>query len=286
MRNGFVLLFLLLLGVAFAQNGNKIVATVNDDIQVTLAELQAEVNTLPRERLELATTKEGIGQILDQIIQRKLLAQKARALQMDTISIVQNAIERSTESILADFIVINIRQSTTPVTAEEAQQIYTANESLFYSAPSLNLKQIVVATSDDADKVSKALNSGEKFDDLIDKYPGVSGGAQSGSLGVIPLNQLTPNVQGAVQNLKPGEWAGPIQTDAGFHFLEVISRQEPAKIEFEKISEDLVQQLTNQRAQTNVISYVESLVDEAKITIDNAVLKEAIVSQAPALSND
>ncbi len=265
----------------FAQMGeDKVVASVNDDIQIMLSELQAEVQSLPREQLEIATTKEGVDEILDQIIRRKLLAKQARALQVDTLDIVQKAIENSIENILAEFMVISLRQSVKPITPDQAQEFYASNESLFYSSPTMQLKQIVVGTSEEAAEVQKKLEKGD-FDKLIDEYPGIPGGANSGNLGTIPVTQLSPDVYNQIAELSPGEWKGPIQTGAGFHFIKVINITPSSKMEYDDIAEDLQQTLTSNLAGQEVGGYIQSLVDEATITRNNAAIREAILQRQP-----
>ncbi len=281
MKRALLLMTLILPVIVFAQSGQKVVATVNDDIQVTLDELQGEIRMLPRENQSLATTKEGVEQILDAIIQQKLLADRAETLKMDTVAVVREAIKRSTESILADYLMISIRSTVEPPTAEEAQQFYTANESLFYTAPTVELKQIIMTSEDDAKKVEKALKGGKDFDKLMEQYPGIPGGAQSGELGIIALNQLTPTVVQAIEGVDAGNWAGPIEVNGAYFFLYIVSRKEPTKLEFEDVSENLIEQLTSIRAQNAVNGYIQSLVDNAKVTVDNAVLKEAILTPAP-----
>lgn len=281
-----VFFLLVLCGILFSQS-SRVVATINENITVTLSELQGEIRTLPQDRMQLATTKEGVQQILDQIIQRKLLAAQARTLKADTVSIVKEAIKRSEEMLLADFMALTIRANVPPVTAEEARNYYNQNEATFYTSPLLELKQIVTSTKEDADKVATALKAGKNFDELIKQYPGITDGPRSGGLGLISLNQLNPDIVEVVKDLKPGQWGGPVKTDAGYHILYIVTRHEPRKLEYDKISEDLREQLTNLKAQQEVVNYGQSLYDSARITIDNSVLKEAIIQQggAPGMRN-
>ena len=271
---------LILSACVFAQaDPTAVVATINDDIVVTLGEVMAEINTLPEDQLQIATTKEGVDQILDMIVRRKLLANKARMLQADTVSIVKQAVKRSEEMILADFIIMNIQRNTQsePVTEGFAQEVYADNEQLFFSSAQVELKQIVALSEEEANTVKAALEGGGSFDDLMTKHPGNPQGARSGVLGFMMLNQLSPAVVNVVEGLQPGQWGGPVRTDSGYHFLLLISRRAPQKLAFEDIKEELIQTITNQRAQNAIDEYIKSLIDESKISIDNSVLRNAIV---------
>ncbi len=281
----YLLLSILILGTGlFAQASEAaIVATVNDNIVVTLGELQGEIRTLPQDQMSIATTKEGVNQVLDAIIRRKLLADKALSFKVDTVHVVQEAIKRSREIVLADFLAMNIQMNSNsePITEEQAREVYTQNESLFYSPKEVDLKQIVATSQDEADKVKAELDQGKKFDELMAKYPGNPQGAKSGNIGLIAVNQLTPSVVEVVDKLQVGKWGGPVQTDSGFHFLYLISVKPSEKMDFEIIKDDLIKQITNNRAQEALDGYLQTLVDESKITLDNSVLKEAILPAQP-----
>ncbi len=281
-----ILLTILIAGASiFAQSDpSAVVASINDDLNVTLSELQGEIRTLPQEQLSVVTTKEGVGQVLDRIIKRKLLAYKADELQVDTVLVVKEAMQRSQDIVLADFLLMNIQNNANPepVSEEEARNVYAENESLFYSSPTVELKQIVGVSQDQAEKIEKGLEKGEDFDKMIEKYPGDPKGAKSGQLGNIPINQLSPEVVTLVGGLDSGDWGGPVKTDNGFHFLYLISTTKSEKLAFEDIQDNLIRQIMNGRAQKAVDSYLQSLIDESKITIDNSILNEAIIQQQPA----
>jgi parvulin-like peptidyl-prolyl isomerase len=281
-----ILLTILIAGASiFAQSDpSAVVASINDDLNVTLSELQGEIRTLPQEQLSVVTTKEGVGQVLDRIIKRKLLADKAGELQVDTVLVVKEAMQRSQDIVLADFLLMNIQNNANPepVSEEEARNVYAENESLFYSSPTVELKQVVAVSQDQADDIEKGLKKGTDFDKMIEKYPGDPKGAKSGNLGNIPINQLSPEVVTLVGGLDSGDWGGPVKTDNGFHFLYLISTTKSEKLAFEDIQDNLIRQIMNGRAQNAVDSYLQSLIDESKITIDNSILDEAIIQQQPA----
>ncbi len=287
MKKLLALVILLMGGCLFAQaEPSDVVATINDSLEVTLSELQGEIRTLPKDQASVATTKDGVKQVLDKIVQRKLLANQARTLQVDTIQVIKEALRRSQDIVLADFLLMNVQNdaNSKPVTEEEAKQVYAQNESLFYSIPQVELKQIVATSKDEADAIKAELDKGKDFDALMKKYPGNPDGARSGDLGTIPLNKLTQTVIEVVQGLEPGNWGGPIQIGNGWHFLYLISKTPAKKLSFEDVQKDLTQRIATLRVQNAVDSYIQSLVDESKITIDNSVLKKAVVpkQQPPA----
>jgi parvulin-like peptidyl-prolyl isomerase len=282
MKKTLFVLSILLIGVALAQATDptkKVVATINDNITVTLSELQGEIRMLPQDKMQIATTKEGVQQVLDQIIQRKLLGSEGRSMKADTIPVVKEAIRRSEDMVFADYVVVDIRSKLQPVTPEQAQKYFADNESLFYTSVIFDLKQVVVATQEEANKVTAALKSGKKFDDLMVQYPGLPDGPKSGNLGSIPMVQLSENVIVALKDLKAGEYSQPIKTDNAVHVLFVVSRQEPKKLEYDKIKDDLQNQLSNSVANEQINQHVQSLVDKAKVTYDNGLMKEAILQQ-------
>jgi hypothetical protein len=71
------------------------------------------------------------------------------------------------------------------------------------------LKQIVVATQQEADGIIGALNSGINFDTLMVKYPGLPDGRTAGYLW-IPMGDLG-DLCPIIKNLKIGEYSEPVK---------------------------------------------------------------------------
>lgn len=83
-------------------------------------------------------------------------------------------------------------------------------------------RHILVETEEEAQDVVDQLNSGADFGELAQETSTDPSAAQnSGDLGLIPVGQTVPEFEEAVASGEPGEIVGPIETQFGFHVIEV-----------------------------------------------------------------
>lgn len=92
-----------------------------------------------------------------------------------------------------------------------------------------NVRHILVATQEDAQAVVDALNAGESFADLAAAVStDTSNNQNGGELGWAPATQYVAPFAEAVESAAIGEVVGPVQTEFGWHVLQVRGREERA----------------------------------------------------------
>jgi ankyrin repeat protein len=98
----------------------------------------------------------------------------------------------------------------------------------------LGLRMIVVRTEAEADSILKALQTGEKFEELAKSRSTDSSAHDGGYLGVFSLQDLRSEFQTALQGLKPGETSRIARIGKEFAVLKLLTSQETQDIEFAK----------------------------------------------------
>jgi peptidyl-prolyl cis-trans isomerase C len=89
------------------------------------------------------------------------------------------------------------------------------------TAEQIHARQILLYNQTDAEQALAQLQNGADFEDLAFNYDQVTGG----DLGWFPRGYLLqPAVEEAVFQLQPGQYTGVIQTQIGFHIVQVIER--------------------------------------------------------------
>ena len=89
------------------------------------------------------------------------------------------------------------------------------------TADQVHARQILLYNFDEAQGVLDRLESGTSFDDLLRIYEPIN----LGELGWFPKDYLlTPQIEQAAFNLNPGEYSEIIETELGFHIIQVIER--------------------------------------------------------------
>jgi parvulin-like peptidyl-prolyl isomerase len=88
-------------------------------------------------------------------------------------------------------------------------------------------RHILVETEEEAKQVIERLNKGEDFATLAEELSKDTGSAaQGGDLGFVPRGRFVEVVDEAVFTLPIGQVSEPIESDFGWHVIEVLEREE------------------------------------------------------------
>lgn len=87
-------------------------------------------------------------------------------------------------------------------------------------------RHILVATEDACNELKAKIEEGEDFAAVAAECSTCPSGAQGGDLGEFGPGQMVPEFDQVVFSAEVGALHGPVQTQFGFHLLEVTSRSE------------------------------------------------------------
>lgn len=132
-------------------------------------------------------------------------------------------------------------------------------------------RHILVATEDEAKKLSEQLKKGGDFDKLAkEKSTDKGSGSRGGDLGWFSKDKMVPEFADAAFKLKKGEISEPVKSSFGWHIIKVEDRRPLKLASFEEMKEGLKNEVTNKAMQ----EYVEGLLKKADIKYYDASGKE------------
>jgi len=113
--------------------------------------------------------------------------------------------------------VVLLREKLQEVVGDEAPQV----------AEQAHARHILVETEEEANDVIARLEAGEDFADLAAELSQDPGSAQDGGdLGFVPRGYFLPEFDEYVFTGSIGQISEPVQTQAGWHVIEVLAREE------------------------------------------------------------
>jgi len=122
----------------------------------------------------------------------------------------------------------------------------------------VHARQILVDTRNEATAVLRRLEVGTSFKELAFEYDPLTGG----ELGWFPRGYLyKPAVEEAAFALQPGEHSGMIETDYGFHIVEVIERDPQRELKADALIAFQRQAVHNWLEEYKTQSSIETLVN-------------------------
>jgi peptidyl-prolyl cis-trans isomerase C len=151
-------------------------------------------------------------------------------------------------------------------TPEEVEEFYEENRETRFTRPEQRCIRHILFTEDEeerAEEVQEELEDGGDFEELARENSQDPGSAeQGGDLGCNPEGGFVPEFEEAAFEAEEGEIVGPIETDFGFHVLEVTEIQEEEEVPFEEASPEIEEQLSQQQQATDFDSWIQSQLEE------------------------
>jgi peptidyl-prolyl cis-trans isomerase C len=207
------------LAVAARVNGEAIYAS---DV-----ELEAVARGLVRPGEALKRSRPEFAQVLDELIDQKLMAQEARARKLDADPAAARRLEMARERILGNLLVENIVAQE--VNEETIEKMYAEQVALLQSNDEVSIAHILVETEADAQTVARKLAKGASFESLVLEFSrDTATRMEQGSLGYVAPNEQPAPFPEIIANTPVGEVSAPFQSDLGWHVLKVKGRRDAA----------------------------------------------------------
>ncbi len=234
------------------------------------SETVAVVNGEKISRLELEGVKAQLPnhgsdeQVLDQLIELKVLAQKAREEGLDKDAAIQAELARANESILANHLVRGMVEAKS-FTDDELKAEYDAVIGQMPNREEYKAAHILVEDEAQAREVLAKLAQGEDFAALAKAYSTDPGSKdQGGDLGWFEAGMMVPEFAQAVTRMKPGEVSTePVKTQFGWHIIKLEEKRQVPPPAFEAVKP----QLENLMRQQAVEQMVKDARAQAKVDV-------------------
>lgn len=148
------------------------------------------------------------------------------------------------------------------VTDEQIKELYDEKAAASKGQEELKARHILVASEDEAKKISDSLKKNGDFDKVAkDKSTDKASGVNGGDLGWFTKEKMVPEFFEAANKLKKGEVSAPVKSSFGWHVIKLEDRRPVKMPSLAESKESLKSELTNKAIQT----YVEGLLKTANI---------------------
>jgi peptidyl-prolyl cis-trans isomerase C len=252
-----------------------VVASVNGT-DITLGEVALAVRQLPAQYQQLPPDV-LFGAVVDQLVQQELLAQTVT----EEPASLPYALANQRRSILANEGAGQVVESA--VTDEALQAAYDAQFANVEPQTEWRARHILVASEEEANAVTERLNAGEDFATVAQEVSTDTGsGAQGGELGWFGPGMMVPEFEQAVTGLEVGQVSAPVESQFGWHIVEL----EETRPQAVPTLEDVRGELEGQVQQQAIEARLTELEGEGAVTrTDPATLNPTVIGD-PAFLED
>lgn len=289
-RAGVGVCLALMIGlVAACQSGDEAPASDKDDLVVAqVMEKPVWASDVRREALAQGLIHENekldihsalFRQVLDEMMDQKLLAAEARRRGLDRSEAFQRRVDAVQERILGDMLVEGEVSGT--VSEAAIQRLYQEQQRRAQTTEELRVRLILSQTEAQAEAVMAILAQGATFEavaaqrstDAASRYSG-------GDLGYSSLDLLPDPYAAALKGQQTGKVIGPVAAANGWAVLKIEDRRLETPPTLEQARPLIVRYLTYE----GVRQLLEQLRGKAKVDVflNPAPPSAAAVPEAPA----
>lgn len=113
--------------------------------------------------------------------------------------------------------------------------------------------------------IQQKLRKGDDFSALAKEYSQCPSGSEGGDLGYFQRGQMVKPFEQAAFALGPGEVSDIVETKFGYHLIRLADKKPESVVPYEDIKDRIGQYLKQEKAEKDVVSYVQNLEEKAKV---------------------
>jgi peptidyl-prolyl cis-trans isomerase SurA len=177
------------------------------------------------------------------------------------------------------------------VTETEAHQYYDTHLNEFTTPPTVALREILVTVPTDARGINvgaeeaakekaeqlrtRVTTGGEPFEKVAAEASEAPSKANSGLIGPISLNDLSPDLRQMIEKMKVGGVSDVVRTTRGFQILKLESSTPVETLPFDQAREQISDRVFTDKRKVEYLKYLEKLRSQAIIEWKNEDIKRA-----------
>ncbi|WP_445489661.1 peptidylprolyl isomerase [Rhodopseudomonas sp. RCAM05734] len=270
-----------------ARASDEVVARVGNN-DVSADDMRSYIAALgPREQAALAQDPAQPSQVVRLLLSNRLVLQELSSKKWDQQPAVAAQLEGVRESAMVELYLQSV--STPPASFpsdDEVQKVYDANRASLLVPRQYQLAQIFVPLAKDADKATadaakkkveevqkKLKTAGADFAAIARSDSAASDSAErGGDLGLLPEDQIRPEIRSQVVGLAKGAVSEPIQLDDGYHVIRLVDTKVSYTRTLPEVRDQLVRQIRTERAAALRRAYLTELLKQQPPIINELAL--------------
>ena len=274
--------------VTFVRGGQAVVTSVD-------VEADVQMRLPPEVRAQALASKQTAGQIAENLFVRRTLGEQAVAAGLDKDPVVAAALQVMRDKVLSDELLNRAAgkaEISDDVALKQARTVYQAKPERFKVGEQVRVRHILIAgvtpeSKTKAEELLTQLKAGADFAKLAEEHSSDKGSAsRGGDVGLFTKGRMVPEFETAAFSLqKKGDLSGLVQTQFGYHLIQLEERHAPMTRPFDEVKNELLREVkveaSNEARMALVRKAQEKAVPDVKAIEAFAVRNESKVQALP-----
>jgi peptidyl-prolyl cis-trans isomerase C len=268
---------------ADAEEGDPVLAKAGDYVFRQSDFIRLMSYSPPSLQEQLKGSAQNKELLIRRIMQHKIIADMAKKEGFEKKTEVKEQLQYLIDDFLVkEYLVQNVVEKVA-VTEDDVKKNYQDNIATYTVPEQVRARHILIkvpfgASEEEKRKAKEKMNNilewlkkGEKFETLAEQYSeDTKSNKQGGDLGYFPRGKMPKAFDTAAFSLKPWQISDIVETDHGYHIIQVEKLVE-AKIKgFDEVKVAIKEQLTNDLAKSRVEEFVKKVEKDAGLEVFSA----------------
>ncbi|MCM8771097.1 MAG: peptidylprolyl isomerase [Candidatus Omnitrophica bacterium] len=262
-------------GTVIARVNNMVVTLEELNEQITSINKLADEQKRPQDKID--TRDKKINFLRNELIRQKLLYQEALRRSLDKKETVRRAIENVKISLLISEL-INDELGRIDVSSSEIEEYYNRYKSQLREPEQRNIREIRLATEEEARQVLRNYYDGMDFATLARQYSQADSAKNGGDLGFISLPREEKEMircdkfyEAAFSPvLEVGAVSSIFRCPDGWYIIKLEAKKEGKQKTLNEMWDDIKNGLKFIKQQQHMEKFISDLTTQAKISVDES----------------
>jgi len=162
---------------------------------------------------------------------------------------------------------------TDPVMIDEIQAYYNSHKESFRHPRMVRLRQIVVQSRDEAEKILARLAAGEDMGQIAQKSSITPDAKNNGVVGWISKGQFDEDIEDIIFSLPAGKRSDIMKSSYGYHIFEVMEERDEGYSSLPDVMKEIEATLTLQKKELSYKKWISELKNRYPVKIEEDIYK-------------
>lgn len=258
--------------VAKAKGEGVVLATVGDEV-IRNTDLDVLLAKVPEQYRERYQSPEVQREILEKMVDVKMLAYEAKRRGLENQPDVQLKLEYLTDQLLAKELEDSAVDAL-EVSDKDLQAYYDEHKDRFSTPERVRARHILLKDKAKAEAVLARVKKGEDFAAVAQDVSEGPSAKKGGDLGWFARGRMDKDFEKAAFDLKEGEISGVVKSSFGYHIIKLEGRREAQVKDFDDVKGSIERIVRQEMRRTALDGLREKVRDEVKVEVNEEYFKK------------
>jgi len=237
--------------------GNKVLAKVGD-FAITEEYVDKVIESLPEAFRAQYLLPGGKQNLVEYLVDMEALYQEAKSKKLDEDPGVAFKVEFAKKQLISAELLESELKAIPEPTDSEIESYYNENKDMFKRPEQARVRHILVTSNEEAKKVKSELEGGADFAQLAGEKSQDVSRVRGGELGWLDRGQTVQEFEQVIFTV-PLNKPEIVQTQFGFHVLEVLERRDEGYRDLAEVRDEIINTLSGSKGQQKYKDLLQSL---------------------------